>query len=215
MEHRIQRVGILDANSELGDDLQNWLLQKGYLADIMQDAAAMADYCQQLNPAAVIMDLSVSGEEGPELISRLRKSGYAAPIIVTSAERDDALQIEILHLGADDFLQKPLEIKQLLQRLELILRQGARDGEDGRSSSERLEEVLTATEKRIFQVLMDHAPSPLSRDQIMWEVKRQRMTPDDRSIDVYISNIRRKLRLVKPPLAITTVRGVGFALTRE
>ena len=190
MEHRIQRVGILDVNGDIGEDLPHWLLQRGYLADIMQDAKAMMDYCQQLNPAAVIVDVCQGMTDGPNLIGRLRKAGYTAPIIATCAGRDDALQIETLHMGADDFLQKPMDMRQLLQRLDLVLRQSAgKEHDEDRSASERLEEVLTATEKRIFQVLKDHAPAPLSRDQIMWEVKRQRMTPEDRSIDVYISNI--------------------------
>lgn len=216
MRRSIQRVGILDAGSDISDDLQRWLLQHGYLADVMRDTTALETYCTQLQPAAIIMEVCPERSQVTELITRLRQAGYAAPIIVTSSQRDDELQVKALQLGADDFLQMPVDSRQLFERLELVLRKGAEtEEEQAFAASDQLGEVLTAMERRILKTLEEHMPDPLSRETIMWEVKRQRIAPDDRSVDVYISNIRRKLRLVQSPLVIETVRGVGFSLRRD
>lgn len=216
MERSIQRVGILDAGSDIHSDLQHWLLQRGYLVDVMQDAASMEVYCTQINPAAVIVDIGIGDQQGTELIGHLRGAGFESPIIATMAERDDLLQVQALQDGADDVLLRQGNTKTLLERLELILRQQSENSSGTTySDSAALADVLTAMERRILKSLEDNMPDPQSRDQIMWAVKRQRISPDDRSIDVYISNIRRKLRLVQSPLVIETVRGVGFLLTRS
>jgi len=213
MEQRIQRVGVLDANSEANDDLQHWLLQRGYLADMIQDPLLIKGYCCELRPAALIMDMSLMGTEGPNLVKELRDAGFTSPIVATLDGRNDALQVQALQMGADDFLQHPMTTTQLFERLDLILRQSSRDTGVVPSQMDELTDVLTSTESRIVKALQEHMPEPMGREQIMWAIKRKQIAPDDRSIDVYVSNIRRKLRMVHATLAITTVRGVGFALT--
>ncbi len=217
MQRNIQRVGILDAGSDISDDLQRWLLQHGYLADVMKDTKAIETYCTQLQPAAIIMEICPREEDVTGLVSRLREAGYASPIIIAASERNDELQVRALQAGADDFLQMPVDSRQLFDRLELVLRKGSEAPQDDHAfaAADQLGEVLTAMERRILKTLEEHMPEPLSRETIMWEVKRQRIAPDDRSVDVYISNIRRKLRLVQSPLVIETVRGVGFSLSRN
>ncbi|UJQ94509.1 response regulator transcription factor [Mariluticola halotolerans] len=213
MEQRIQRVGVLDAGSDANFDLQHWLLQRGYLADMIQDPLLIKNYCCELKPAALLIDMSLIGQSGPKMVKELRDSGYTAPIIATLNGRDDALQVQTLQMGADDFLQHPMTTIQLLERLGLILRQSARETRAVPSQMDELSDVLTSTESRIVKALQESMPDPMRREQIMWAIKRKQIAPDDRSIDVYVSNIRRKLRMVHAGLAITTVRGVGFALT--
>ena len=171
-----------------------------------------SDDCE-LKPAALLIDMSVIGQNGPEMVKELRDSGYTSPIIATLDGRDDALQVQTLQMGADDFLQHPMTTTQLLERLGLILRQSTKGAQAAPSQMDELSDVLTSTESRIVKALQESMPNPMRREQIMWAIKRKQIAPDDRSIDVYVSNIRRKLRMVQAGLAITTVRGVGFALT--
>lgn len=209
MTHRLPRIGVLFSVRESARALRKALLHRGYLADLMKDAAALEAYCGKLAPAAVIVDLGHVGRGGAELVRRLRRSGFSAPIIATIDRGSDQLQVETLQFGADDFVQMPTDPAEVLERLDFILMRYGVAPPRPRPPTP-LEAALTATERRILVALQGAAPQTMSRETLMWEIRRRRVAPDDRTLDVYISNIRRKIRMTGAEVTIETVRGVGF-----
>lgn len=214
MAHRLPRIGILFSARESARALRKALLHRGYLADLMKDAIALEAYCGKLGPAALVVDLSHVPRGGAELVRRLRRAGFAAPIIATVDRGSDQLQVEVLQSGADDFVQMPTDPAEVLERLDFILAQYG-IAPPPRPSTGALEAALTATERQILTALQGAAPETMSRETLMWEIRRRRVAPDDRTLDVYISNIRRKIRMTGAGVTIETVRGVGFRCPQE
>ena len=181
----------------------------------------------------VLLDVMLPGSDGFEVCRRLRASPETAalPVIMLTARGDDVDKIVGLELGADDYLAKPFNPRELLARIHAVLRRGrTAAARQGRLSVGGLEidfearEVmvegrrppLTAYEFELLAVLARAACRVLSREQLLDALKGAAYETFDRSIDVHISKLRSKLeRNPKEPRYIKTVRGVGYVLIRE
>ena len=182
---------------------------------------------------AVLLDVMLPGVDGFEVCRRIRAfpDGATLPILMLTARGEDVDRIVGLELGADDYLAKPFNPRELLARIRAILRRATAPAQEGRRLRVRGIEIdldarevmagghrvsLTSYEFELLLLLARAAGRVLSREQILDALKGQDYESFDRSIDVHISKLRAKLeRNPKEPRVIKTVRGVGYVLLRD
>jgi len=180
----------------------------------------------------VLLDVMLPGADGFEVCRRLRAAPELAalPVIMLTARGDDVDKIVGLELGADDYLAKPFNPRELLARIHAVLRRGRRVTTRDRFSAGGLEidfaarevtvagrrQALTAYEFELLAALARAAGRVLSREQLLDALKGATYETFDRSIDVHISKLRGKLEPnPKQPRYIKTVRGAGYVLPRD
>ena len=180
----------------------------------------------------VLLDVMLPGADGFEVCRRLRAAPELAalPVIMLTARGDDVDKIVGLELGADDYLAKPFNPRELLARIHAVLRRGRRVATRDRFSAGGLEidfearevtvagrrQALTAYEFELLAALARAAGRVLSREQLLDALKGATYETFDRSIDVHISKLRGKLEPnPKQPRYIKTVRGAGYVLPRD
>ena len=179
----------------------------------------------------LLLDLMLPGIDGLEVCRRVRATAELAalPVIMLTARGDDVDKIVGLELGADDYLAKPFNARELLARMRAVLRRGRAPRTDqlrvGRIvidfgarevTVDGKRTVLTSYEFELLAALARAAGRVLSREQLLDALKGAERDPFDRSIDVHISRLRAKLEEdPKAPRHIKTVRGVGYVLLRE
>ena len=233
---KASRILVVDDDRRLCGFLTRFLGREGYAAASAHDGRAMRRAIADSAFDLVILDLTFpTGEDGMSLARGLRAQ-YDVPLIMLSGKSDTIDKVVCLELGADDYVTKPFEPRELLARIRTVLRRAAgrarpdwtdaadEDGDAFRFGDWRLDlgrrELTDATGEPVrltsqeFQLLAALASRPgraLSRDQILDLIANRRWTPYDRSIDVLIGKLRRKLgdeprggRLIK------TLRGVGY-----
>ena len=189
-------------------------------------------------PDLVVLDLMMPGEDGLSLTRWLRAQGTSVPIIMLTAMGEDTDRIVGLEMGADDYLAKPFNPRELLARIKAVLRRiqtvpspaqshagGVRLRFDGWTldvSTRDLESkdgvvvALSAGEFDLLQAFVEHPRRVLSRDQLLDLARGRTAVPFDRSIDIQVSRLRRKLGDdAKEPQLIKTVRGGGYLFTAE
>ncbi|MEM7300746.1 MAG: response regulator transcription factor [Pseudomonadota bacterium] len=177
----------------------------------------------------MILDIMLPGIDGLEVCRRARADHQELPILMLTAKGDAMDRIIGLELGADDYLPKPFEPRELLARLKAILRRGTTTGSSDVLRFGRLDVDVGAREARLegtrcdltahqFNLLEAMARSPgrvLSRELLMEQVKGETLEAFDRSIDVHISRIRAEIEDdVKAPKRVVTVRGAGYVFAR-
>jgi DNA-binding response OmpR family regulator len=180
----------------------------------------------------ILLDLMLPGVDGLEITRRIRadRRYSAVPIIMLTAKGDDVDKIVGLEIGADDYLAKPYNPRELLARIRAVLRRAGGGGERERLRIGELELDLGARTVKVgarpvalthfeFELLAELARASgrvLSRDALMEKLKGEEFESFDRSIDVHISKLRQKLEdNPKEPRYIRTVRGVGYVLSAE
>lgn len=179
----------------------------------------------------ILLDVMLPDGDGFDLCRTLRAESDV-PIIMLTARGDETDRIVGLELGADDYLPKPFNPRELLARIRAVMRRQFRDTTTAgsvlavgalRIDRERLEvrvddrrAELTHHQFKILQTLAENAGRPVSRDRLMREVNGDRLGPFDRSIDVHISRIRAAIEDdPKHPKRVLTVRGVGYQLAPQ
>ena len=171
----------------------------------------------------VLLDVMLPGADGFEVCRRLRAAPELAalPVIMLTARGDDVDKIVGLELGADDYLAKPFNPRELLARIHAVLRRGRRVATRDRFSAGGLEIDFEAREVTVYEfellaALARAAGRVLSREQLLDALKGATYETFDRSIDVHISKLRGKLEAnPKQPRYIKTVRGAGYVLPRD
>jgi DNA-binding response OmpR family regulator len=222
------RVLLIDDDARLVEMLGAYLRSRGYEVETRGDgesgllAAARAPY------DAVVLDLMLPGIDGLEVCRRLRARG-AVPVLMLTARGDEMDRIVGLELGADDYLPKPFNPRELLARLAAILRRSRapadtvpvlrfgpleidRGAREVRVRGERRE--LTGRQFDLLLVLAERAGRVQTREQLMDALKGEPWDSVDRSIDVHISRIRQLIEDdARHPRLVQTVRGAGYVLT--
>lgn len=221
------RVLIIDDDVELCGLLGEFLRREGFQPAFAHDGREGLERAAGGEAEIVVLDVMLPGFDGFTVLKRLRERSQV-PVLMLTARGDDVDRIVGLELGADDYLPKPFNPRELAARLRAILRrleakpdtsQGAvtvngvtldpstrRVTVDGRSVE------FTTYEFDILQHLMRAAGRVVSRDSLMEQMYQRKATPFDRSIDVHVSHLRRKLETSRP--LIKTIRGVGYQFLR-
>jgi len=226
---------VVEDDREIGALLSAFLGREGFRVEIAPSGAAMDAMLRTLQPDVVILDLMLPGEDGLSICRRLRARSRI-PILILTAKDDDVDRIVGLELGADDYLGKPFNPRELLARIRAILsrmepvaaaeavpRRRHRFGDflidiDMRSleiAGRRI--ALTSAEFDLLVCFVEHPRRVLSRDQLLDWTRGRMADPFDRTIDVSVSRLRRKLTDASPSAEglITTVRNGGYLFAGE
>ncbi|MBP1150604.1 MULTISPECIES: response regulator [Methylocaldum] len=224
------RILIVDDDRELRQLLSGFLARHGYRVDAAADGHAMARAMDVARFDLVVLDLMLPGDDGLALCRRLRATSNL-PVIMLTALAEETDRIVGLEMGADDYVVKPFSPRELLARIKAVLRRTggapshASDGAktlvfDGwrldlakreLHSPEGVLMPLTSGEFDLLAAFAEHPQRVLSRDQLLDLTKGRIAGPYDRSIDVQLSRLRRKIEAdPNDPTLIKTVRGGGY-----
>ena len=223
-------VLVVDDDPGIRRLLTRYLTEQGYQTAAVGDGKGMDQWLQDNQPDLIILDLMLPGEDGLSLTRKIRATGNT-PIIMLTARGEEVDRIVGLEMGADDYLAKPFNPRELLARIRAVLRRGAAPAEASSSPADTLirfgdftlniasmellhrenKVALTTGEIELLAVLAQNPERVLSRDQLMDKLSGGVREPFDRSIDVRITRLRSKIEK-KPsaPQFIHTVWGKGY-----
>jgi len=226
-----KKILVVDDDKRLRDLLQRYLGEQGFVVRTVENAEAMDKSMTRDTFDLVVLDLMLPGEDGLSICRRLRASEPQQAIIMLTAKGDEIDRIVGLEMGADDYLPKPFSPRELVARIQAVLRRraasipGAPAGEDevvafgdvevdlATRTLKRADRLLALTtgEFAVLKALLQHPRQPLSRDRLMTLARGREQGPFDRAIDVQISRLR---KLVEPepaaPRYLQTVWGFGY-----
>ncbi|HWZ30343.1 MAG TPA: response regulator transcription factor [Bryobacteraceae bacterium] len=213
------RILIIDDDAELTALLAEFLDREGFQVECAHDGPRGLEMAEKGGFDLLVLDLMLPGMDGFELLKTLRLKSRI-PVLVLTARGDDEDRIVGLEIGADDYLAKPFNPRELAARIRAILRRVVRSKGrievNGVSLDPGTREVycnqrrieMTTLEFDILEMLIRSAGSVVSRDALMESMYNRKATPFDRSIDMHVSHLRRKLETDRP--LIKTIRGVGY-----
>lgn len=231
-----EKILIVDDDERLRRLLERFLTEQGYRVRGVENAEQMDRILGRELFNLVVLDLMMPGEDGLSVCRRLREGNNQIPIIMLTAKGDEASRIHGLELGADDYLAKPFNPRELLARIKAVLRRqaisvpGAPGSEEASVSFgdyslslatrelRKGDEVhmLTTGEFAVLKALVEHAREPLTRDKLMNLARGREWDALERSIDVQVSRLR---RMIEPdpskPRYIQTVWGVGYVFVPD
>jgi DNA-binding response OmpR family regulator len=240
-------IAVLDDEPDITQLLANYLQSQGFRVSQLHDGAALMALMAADTPQLVLLDLGLPGEDGFAIARRLREHWRSGLVIVTG--RGDAVDKVVgLEIGADDYVTKPFDLRELLARIKAVLRRVVPAEEAAPApvaaapavvpapprqrfrfqgweldmAARRLaapdgrEVVLTTGELDLLAVLVQHPGRVLSRDFLLQATHRREAAPFDRTIDVQIGRLRRKLQAEGGATGlIKSVRGAGYMLVAE
>ena len=232
-----QKILVVDDDLRLRDLLKRYLSEQGFAVDTVADAPAMDRQQGRVRYDLMVLDLMLPGEDGLAICRRLRSAGSRLPIIMLTAKGDDVDRIVGLEMGADDYLAKPFNPRELVARIHAVLRRQAPPETPGAPSAEPKvvdfgpfalhlasraltrdgESVpLTTGEFALLKVLALHPREPMSRDKLMDLARGREHESYDRSIDVQVSRLRKLLgEDPQQPRFIQTVWGFGYVFVPD
>ena len=231
------KILVVDDDLRLRDLLRRYLAEQGFNVVTAENAQAMNKLWLRERYDLLVLDLMLPGEDGLSICRRLRGAGDKTPIIMLTAKGEDVDRIVGLEMGADDYLAKPFNPRELVARISAVLRRIGPDEIPGapsetpqsfefgdfvldlgtRTLKKKGETVpLTTGEFSVLKVFARHARQPLSREKLMELARGREYEVFDRSLDVQISRLR---KLIEPdpsnPLYIQTVWGLGYVFIPE
>jgi two-component system OmpR family response regulator len=227
-------VLVVDDDSEIRNLLREYLQKNGYRVTAVADGRAMWAALDAAGMDIVVLDLMLPGDDGLTLCRKLRARSEL-PVIMLTARGEETDRIVGLEMGADDYLAKPFNPRELLARIKSILRRARAlpenlQPDDARTihfsgwvldiaarnlrSPDGVLVALSGTEYKLLRIFLAHPNRVLSRDQLIDLMLSRDATPFDRSIDVQVSRLRHRLgEDPKEPGIIKTVRGEGYVLS--
>ncbi|WP_108839074.1 response regulator [Tateyamaria sp. Alg231-49] len=232
MDNQNAHILVCDDEIDLREMLQEYLGKRGYKVSGASGGAELRDILALTSVDVIIMDINMPKEDGLSILRSLRPEN-ATPVIMLTAAGDVVDRIIGLKMGADDYLGKPVDLRELEARIKAILRREAMSSPAKSSQSEAKharfgdltldtdeakllaadgsEVQLTAMEYSLLKVFAENRGRVLNRDQLLEQAHDRSWDPFDRSIDIRISRLRRKLETnPEKPDIIKTVRGIGY-----
>jgi two-component system phosphate regulon response regulator OmpR len=236
-DKRLDKVLVVDDDTRIRDLLRRYLNQEGFDVLLAEDSRALNRILQRESVDLIVLDLMLPGEDGLSICRRLRAANDHTPIIMLTAKGEEVDRIIGLEVGADDYLAKPFNPRELLARMNAVLRRrptaqvpGAPSTENeviqfsgfnfdlgARSLRKNDQDIpLTTGEFAMLKALVRHPKQPMTRDKLAQLARGREFEPFDRSLDVQVSRLR-KLIEIDPasPKIIQTVWGVGYVFIPE
>lgn len=224
---------IVDDDERIRDLLKKFLMRNGFLVTAARDAAHARRVLSGLDFDMIVMDVMMPGEDGVSLTRSLRDT-HTTPILLLTAKGETEHRIAGLEAGADDYLAKPFEPKELLLRINAILRRMPEtpaeetaakilhlgpiryDIERGEMWQGEMPVRLTATESQLMKIFSAQPGEPISRAKLVEDLGRDKGQAQERAVDVQITRLRRKIEQdPKQPRYLQTVRGAGYMLALD
>jgi two-component system phosphate regulon response regulator OmpR len=231
------KILVVDDDLRLRDLLNRYLGEQGFAVRTVADAHGMDKLLAHERFDLLVLDLMLPGEDGLSICRRLRGTKNTIPVIMLTAKGEDVDRIVGLEMGADDYLPKPFNPRELVARIHAVLRRQAAVGPPGAPAADGApvsfggmtvdlakrtltrggtEVALTTGEFALLKVLVTHPRTPLSRDKLMELARGREYEVFDRAIDVQVSRLR---KLVEPdpakPTYIQTVWGFGYVFVPD
>lgn len=225
------RVLLADDDEELCEMLGAYLAREGFEVDCAHDGETALELALRGGYELIVLDVMMPKRDGFEVLRRLRRESFT-PVLMLTARGSDVDSIVGLELGADDYLPKPCNPRVLVARMRAVLRRAGGDAAEDAGGDITVGDIelqqgarrvrqngaaveLTSTEYSVLAVLLHAAGKVVSKESLSEQALGRKLTRYDRSLDMHISNLRRKLG----PLAggeerIQTVRGVGYLYRR-
>ncbi len=231
MAENNKKVLMVDDDMRMRELLQRYLTEQGFNIKTVSDSKEMDAILVNESFDLLVLDLMLPGEDGLAICRRLRANKFTTPIIMLTARGDEVDRIIGLEMGADDYLPKPFNPRELLARINAVLRRHEHNPEAENSgkleaftfgefifdpSSRSLSRngmpiTITSGEFALLKVFTEHPRQPLSRDRLMQLARGRELDVFDRSIDVQVSRLR---RIVEPdpahPRYLQTMWGFGY-----
>ena len=233
MDAPLTSILIVEDDPEIRRLLADFMRKEGFEAECADGGKAMDAALQRMRPDLIVLDLMLPGEDGLSICRRLR-AGDDIPILMLTAKSDEIDRVVGLEMGADDYLAKPFAPRELLARIRAILRRtrsappklpvrryafdqfvidldqrSVERGNDGNTSLQ-----LTSAEFDLLSCFVQRPRRVLTRDQILDWTRGRAAEPFDRTVDMLISRLRKKLDAASPGAGlITTVRNGGYLFT--
>ena len=230
MNTKPDRIIVVDDDPELRALLKRFLTEHGFETRTVDGGAALERELTRNPPDAIVLDLMMPGENGLAVCRRLRAQGTSTPIVMLTARGDPIDRIVGLETGADDYLGKPFEPRELVARLNAVLRRTRNTGQPNTEAVFRVGPLtinmaemsvhksgntikLSSREFTLLATLAQSAGHPLTRAQLIDRAFGRNAEVSDRAIDVQITRLRRAIEdRSNTPLLIKTIRGVGYVL---
>jgi len=219
---------MIDDDTGLCELLSEYLSAQGFSVQTSHDGQQGLELALQNNYALILLDVMLPSIDGFEVLKQLRQSKLT-PVIMLTAKGEDFDRIFGLELGADDYIPKPFNHRELLARVKAITRRIEHINSVSNNTNKKLSLngitinfatreasinnsplTLTGTEYEILALLIKHAPDVISKEQISEDVLGRRLASFDRSIDMHVSNIRKKIAEHIEGDKIKTMRGTGY-----
>ncbi|ADN74422.1 two component transcriptional regulator, winged helix family [Ferrimonas balearica DSM 9799] len=236
MNQETTKVLVVDDDMRLRNLLERYLVEQGFQVRSAADSEQMDRHLERENFHLLVLDLMLPGEDGLSICRRLRQKGNEIPIVMLTAKGDEVDRIIGLELGADDYLPKPFNPRELLARIKAVLRRRPAEV-PGAPSQEEAEVVfgqyrlnlatremykgdepvsLTSGEFAVLKVLVSNPREPMSRDKLMNQARGRDYSALERSIDVQVSRLRRLIEDdPSNPRYIQTVWGLGYVFVPD
>jgi two-component system OmpR family response regulator len=236
MMNPMDHILIVDDDRDIRDLLSEYLQKQGYRTSVAADGRAMRNMMSRADPDLIILDLMLPGEDGLMLCREIRAKSDT-PILMLTARGDEVDRIVGLEMGADDYLAKPFSPRELVARIKSILRRSRALPANLKPnqaklfhfagwtldiktrnllSPEGVSIALSGTDFKLLRIFLDHPNRVLNRDQLIDLTQSRDAGPFDRSIDLQVSRLRRRLNdPPKEPAIIKTARGEGYVFAAE
>ncbi len=222
---------LIDDDRELCQLLCEYLSAEGFSVDLAHDGQEALEQVERHPYEVIILDVMLPVRSGFEVLKHLRQN-YSTPVLMLTAKGDTIDRVVGLEIGADDYLPKPCDPRELVARIRAVLRRAAPTIPTG-AAAERLSAgplslhlgsrtaswadsdlSMTGTEFSVLELLVRHAGQVIGKQDLTERALNRKLTPYDRSIDVHVSNIRKKLAAAGASKdLIINVRGAGYMLT--
>ncbi|MBL4910451.1 MAG: two-component system response regulator OmpR [Alteromonadaceae bacterium] len=231
MIQETQKILVVDDDMRLRALLERYLVEQGFVVRSAANSEQMDRLLERENFHMLVLDLMLPGEDGLSICRRLRQKENDIPIVMLTAKGDEVDRIIGLELGADDYMPKPFNPRELLARIKAVLRRRIQEAPGAPSMQENVvtfgefelnlatremkkgdeKMPLTSGEFAVLKSLVTHPREPLSRDKLMNLARGRDYSALERSIDVQVSRLRRMLEVdATNPRYIQTVWGLGY-----
>jgi two-component system, OmpR family, phosphate regulon response regulator OmpR len=234
---RTDKILVVDDDARIRDLLRRYLSQENFDVVVAEDGKALDRLLLREAVDLIVLDLMMPGEDGLSICRRLRAANDRTPIIMLTAKSEDVDRIVGLEVGADDYLGKPFNPRELLARIHAVLRRRPLHEAPGAPSTDNEsvtfgafhfnlstrvllkngeEQSLTTGEFAMLKALVRHPRQPLSREKLALLARGREFEPFDRSLDVQVSRLRKLIEEdATNPRYIQTVWGVGYVFVPD
>jgi DNA-binding response OmpR family regulator len=220
----METILVIDDDQSLRDTLAVMLEREGFGAVLASDGRSGFDQAITLNPSLILVDLHMPRLDGREVCKQLRARGMKTPMIVLSAAAEEMDKVQLLEIGADDYMVKPFGVRELLARIRAVLRRTSPEDskvlEFGQVEVDLTRRVvqrqgqelkLTRAEYNLLTFFLQNPDRVLTRDTILNSVWGYDYCPNTRTVDAHVVRLRQKLEPeAARPRHFLTVHGVGY-----
>ena len=236
MNQETQKILVVDDDMRLRGLLERYLVEQGFAVRSAANSEQMDRLLERENFHLLVLDLMLPGEDGLSICKRLRHNNNDVPIVMLTAKGDEVDRIIGLEIGADDYMPKPFNPRELLARIKAVLRRRVKEAPGAPSLEENIIHFgeyqlnlatremlkgdinmpLTSGEFAVLKALISHPREPLSRDKLMNLARGRDYSALERSIDVQVSRLRRMLEEdPTKPRYLQTVWGLGYVFVPD